>query len=63
MNPFNFLGKESNFEITLKNGKKMNCKGTLTTTFNWAIIENNKTTISINRNELILIKETKGEQK
>ena len=57
MNIFN--QKESNIQITLKNGKKIKCKGEVTTTFNWAFIENDQETLSINRNEIILIKETR----
>jgi hypothetical protein len=52
-----FNKREKDIEITLKDGKKLKLKGEVTTTFNWAIIETQNELISINRQELIMIKE------
>lgn len=59
MNPLKFFETNSKIEITLKNGKKLKLEGNLTTTQQWAIIENQQTTTIINREQLTLIKERK----
>ena len=56
MNPLKFFKKNSKIEIILRNKKKLKLEGELTTTKNWAVIENQQEIITLNREELTIIK-------
>jgi hypothetical protein len=52
--------QESTFEIQLKNKQKIKLKGKIDFRLNWVFVETEKTVVSINKDEILIINEKKN---